>query len=246
MVELARHLTGTGPPLVLVHGTSTDHASFRKLAPLLAERFTAIAVDRRGRGDSGDADGYRIEDEFDDLAVLVDSISGPAALLGHSFGATVALGAATRTANVSAVVAYEPSPGIVALSDEQLAWLEEASRTEIVEYVLREFAGMPAGEIETLRASPDWERRLAFAHTVAREVRAEQECELDTDGVDVPVLFLLGSESPGWARDGTERLASRLRDARIAVLEGEGHVAMLTSPERVADEVLAFLGRRAA
>ena len=126
MVELDRHVSGSGPPVVLVHGTSTDSASFRNLAPLLAERLTLVAVHRRGRGESGDAEAYSIEDEFADVAAVVDSLDEPAALLGHSFGATVALGAATLARNLRALVVYEPAPGIVALTDDELAWLERA------------------------------------------------------------------------------------------------------------------------
>ena len=48
--------SGSGPPLVLVHGTTGAHWSFAFLSPVLAERFTLYALDRRGRGESGDAD----------------------------------------------------------------------------------------------------------------------------------------------------------------------------------------------
>ena len=58
----------------------------------------------------------------------------------------------------------------------------------------------------------------------------------------VPVLFLLGEESPGWAREGTEKIHAMLPDARIAILRGQGHAATLTAPELVADEVVRFLG----
>ena len=50
---------GSGPPLVLVHGAAADHTTFRVVVPLLAPRFTTHAIDRRGRGGSGDTRALR-------------------------------------------------------------------------------------------------------------------------------------------------------------------------------------------
>lgn len=57
---------------------------------------TANAVERRGRGKSGDTKPYAIEREFDDVAAVVGSIGEPVSLLGHSSGGTCALEAAHR------------------------------------------------------------------------------------------------------------------------------------------------------
>ncbi|MGH3113477.1 MAG: alpha/beta fold hydrolase, partial [Gaiellaceae bacterium] len=86
--------SGEGPPLVLVHGATGAHWSFRFLVPTLVDRFTVYALDRRGRGESGDRTEYAIEREFEDVAAVVDSLDESASVLGHSYGATVALGAA--------------------------------------------------------------------------------------------------------------------------------------------------------
>jgi pimeloyl-ACP methyl ester carboxylesterase len=58
----------------------------------------------------------------------------------------------------------------------------------------------------------------------------------------VPALLLLGSESPEWAKKGTEVVQSVLPHSRVAALRGEGHIALMTAPELVADEVALFLG----
>jgi pimeloyl-ACP methyl ester carboxylesterase len=107
--------SGAGPPLVLVHGTTGAHWRFSFLAPVLAERFTVYAVERRGRGESGDAEAYAIEREFEDVAAVVDSLDEPATLFGHSYGATVSLGAALLMQNLRTLILYEPAPGFASV-----------------------------------------------------------------------------------------------------------------------------------
>ena len=55
--------SGTGPPLVLVHGTPADHTRWRPLLPYLEPHVTVHAMDRRGRGGSGDAPAYDLARE---------------------------------------------------------------------------------------------------------------------------------------------------------------------------------------
>src|SRR5688572_26807167 len=62
--------SGAGPPLVLVHGTTADHSRWAPVVPALEERFTVLAIDRRGRGRSGDADHYALERESEDVAAV--------------------------------------------------------------------------------------------------------------------------------------------------------------------------------
>jgi pimeloyl-ACP methyl ester carboxylesterase len=62
------------------------------------ERFTVYAMDRRGRGASGDAPEYALEREFEDVAAAVDALPGPVYLYGHSFGGVCAVEAGTAAA----------------------------------------------------------------------------------------------------------------------------------------------------
>lgn len=245
--RIAYRRIGNGPPLVLVHGTTSAHWSFRLLVPALVDRFAVYALDRRGRGESGDRPEHAIEREFEDLAAVVDSIEEPASLFGHSYGATVALGAAPLARNLRKLVLYEPAPGISAVPSEHLEGIEELVARDEPEQAavlaLRSF-GLAPEELEQMRASPTWPARVAAAHTIAREVRAEEAYRVDPRrfrDLTAPTLLLLGEESPGWAGEGTERIRALLPDARVAVLRGQGHAAIMTAPGLVADEVGRFL-----
>jgi pimeloyl-ACP methyl ester carboxylesterase len=245
--RIGYHRTGEGPPLVVLHGATGDHTSFTFLAPLLADRFTVCAPDRRGRGESGDAADYAIEREFEDVAAVADSLDRPVSLFGHSYGATVALGAALMADNIGKLVLYEPSPGFVVVPAEDVERIERlvagGERDEALVETYR-VIGLTPEEIEERRAAPIWPARVAAAHTIAREIRAEEAYRVDPDryrGLVAPVLLLLGEESPDWARDGTELIRAALPDARVAVLRGQGHAATVTAPELVADEIARFL-----
>ena len=102
------------PGLVLVHGATADHTTFRVVAPLLARGYRVNAIDRRGRGASGDAPRYAIEREFEDVAAvaeaLADASGGPVDVLGHSYGGRCALGAALQTDAIRRVICYEGAP----------------------------------------------------------------------------------------------------------------------------------------
>ena len=84
--------------------------------PAFEERYTVLAVDRRGRGGSGDAEDYELEREYEDVAGVVDSLGEPVNLLGHSYGALCALEAALLAKNIRKLVLYDS--GIEVASQE--------------------------------------------------------------------------------------------------------------------------------
>jgi len=96
---IAYERSGKGPALVLVHGTTADHTRWAPVLPMLEQKFTVYAIDRRGRGQSGDSVVYSLEREYEDIATVVASIREPVNLLGHSYGALVCLEVALRVTN---------------------------------------------------------------------------------------------------------------------------------------------------
>lgn len=248
---------GDGPPLVLVHGASADHTTFRVVGPMLATRFAVHAMDRRGRGGSGDVEPYAIAREFEDVATVADAIAGdagvPVAVIGHSFGGRVALGGALRTAAIRAVVCYEGAPP-AAEERYQPAGAEERVRQrlaagdpdEALATFLREIVGMTDEDLARYRADPVWPRRAAAASTIVRELDAESSPEASLDGLGgvlQPVLQILGGESRPAFRHATEALDARLANGRVVVIDGAKHAAHHTHPDRFVDAVTTFLER---
>ena len=81
---------GNGPVVILVDSALADRTICAKLAMLLAEEFTVINYDRRGRGDSTDTQPYAVERELEDIEALIDAVGGSAFLFGSSSGAVLA------------------------------------------------------------------------------------------------------------------------------------------------------------
>jgi pimeloyl-ACP methyl ester carboxylesterase len=233
---------------VLVHGAAADHSRWAPVLPALEARFTVLAIDRRGRGRSGDSDDYALEREFEDVAAVVEWAGEEVNLLGHSHGGVCALEAALLSGKISKLVLYEPPLGFVVWPPHVVgrleALLEAGKRDELLAFFLGEVAGLPPDQIELMRSLPAWEGRLAAAHTIPREERANREYTFDPDRfreLDVPTLFLGGGDSPDSFGAAGEALRTTLRDCRVAVMPGQRHAAMDTGTELFTAEVLRFL-----
>jgi pimeloyl-ACP methyl ester carboxylesterase len=244
------------PPLVLVHGATADHTTWRALAPVLGLRRRVVAVDRRGRGASGDADHYSIEREYDDLAAVADACGrgpGTVDLLGHSYGGRCALGASLRTATIRSVVAYESAPlppGASYRPDgllEQLrADLARGDKEAALGGFLAGIVGLSPEALASYRAEAVWPARVDAAHTILREIEAEvtPSAGLEALGrVTVPVLLILGGVSRSPFAIGTTALAAQLADATVVTIEGAAHAAHHTHVAAFAAAVDGFLDR---
>jgi pimeloyl-ACP methyl ester carboxylesterase len=241
---------GSGPSLVLVHGTTADRTRWASVRPRLEEHFTVTSMDRRGRGDSGDAAAYAIEREFEDVAAVVAAVAAPVLLFGHSYGALCALGAALQAVELSGLILYEPwinEEGGTLYTPDQLRRLDTllaaGDREGVVKTLFAEIAGFPSHEMDLLITAPFWSRRVAMAHTIPRESRAEESYRLPADALrtlSVPVLLLTGGDSPPLAARINAMLQSMLPDARIATMPGQQHIAMTTAPDLLVGAVLDF------
>jgi pimeloyl-ACP methyl ester carboxylesterase len=60
--------------------------------------------------------------------------------------------------------------------------------------------------------------------------------------VPVPVLLILGTQSPAWAHSITKDLAAALPQSTLAVMDGQGHEATETAPELLASRLAGFFG----
>ena len=250
--------SGEGPPLLLVHGGLGDHTRWSELVPYLQPHRTVHAMDRRGRGMSGDGPQYSPRREFEDVAAVVDAIAEESGahvdVYGVSNGATFALGAATLTSRIRRLALYEPGIDdaddlVTPELDRRLdALLADGDAEGLVETFFREALGLGGDDIATMRSQPSWPARVAAAPTLPRELRNAAEELFDparAAQVTVPTLLLQGSESPESLHADVRRVAEAVPDRRVVVLEGQAHSADFLAPQLVAETLLAFLDETA-
>ena len=102
---------GTGPVLVLVHGYPESSLTWRRIIPDLAKKFTVIAPDTRGIGESSLADGFSLEDVADDMYELVRALGfTKACLVGQDFGVQVVSAYAAKHREAVSGLAVIESP----------------------------------------------------------------------------------------------------------------------------------------
>ncbi len=102
--QIAFAASGDGPALLLVHGAVADRNRWGPVLAPLERHFTVYAMDRRGRGGSGDTEPYALEREFEDVAAVIDSLPAPVNVLAHSLGAACALEASLLTPNIHKLI----------------------------------------------------------------------------------------------------------------------------------------------
>jgi pimeloyl-ACP methyl ester carboxylesterase len=247
-VELACEVAGSGPPLVLVHGAAAGRAGFALLRPWLESTYEVWTYDRRGRGGSSDgAAPYALAQEVEDLRAVLAAAGEDATLVAHSYGGLVAAAAAPRLPGVRRLVLYEPPAGGVLADEpliERIAALTDAGELDAaLVAMLEQIGGYAPEDVAAMQTAPGWATRRDAARALPRELRAERAHRLNRFALAqlrIPVLLLLGGESPEWARRSTVIYAEAIPGARVRVLEGEGHGAAASAPQLLAAEIRAF------
>ena len=252
---IAYDSVGSGPPLILVGGATQHRAvdeGTKDLASRLAERFTVINYDRRGRGDSGDTPPYAVEREIEDLEALVAEAGGEASVFGMSSGGVLVLDAAQRGVAMTKAVVYEPPlrvgengpppiPDYLETLDRRLA----GEPGEALSYFLG-IVGMPDEQLEAFRNSPMWPAFVAVEHTLAYDGRIMDRFSLgqpippgEWNAATQPTLVIAGGESPDWMRESAAAVAEALPNGELRTLPGQTHEY---EPEALAPVLLEFLG----
>lgn len=237
---------GSGPPLVLVHGVFTNRVSnWITIRDALASQFTVCAMDRRGRGETSSSAASSTREEFDDVAAVIDSLDEPVYMLGHSYGAHVALGAALlMPQRVRKLILYEP-PTAASLSSETARALENdahlADWDSFVSRFFREVALVSSEELENIRSSPIWGMLVEGAKPTVSDLNAFQSYDFNPDefrSLSVPVTFFCGSKSPPIQCVTTDALMQALPVSDRLVLEGQGHDGMYGDPAQFIEKVI--------
>jgi pimeloyl-ACP methyl ester carboxylesterase len=237
---------GKGPALILVGGALEQRAmdsETAQLAPLLAEHFTVLHYDRRGRGDSTDTQPYAVEREIEDIDALITEAGGLAFVFGISSGAALAMEAAIKLGDkVKKLAMYEAPYN----DDEAARQAWKVYRKQLAEVLAQGrrgdalalfmlLVGMPADHLEAVRHHPMWPMWEAVAPTLAYDAAVMgEDASVPTEkaaSVTVPALVMDGGASYPFMHVTALALAKAMPHAQHRTLEGQTH--------EVAPQVLA-------
>ncbi len=192
--------SGSGPTIVFLHGMGMSAHTWDAVAASLSDRFTVVAVDLPGHGDSpcpDDPDAFTRDAALADLDEVLGTLDGRAVLVGHSLGGYLALAhAATRPDVARGIVVLNTGPGF--RDPEKREGWNERSRRNAHRF------GVP--------------ERVAALNLQEDSVVMDRVAEMNT-----PTLVLAGGDDrPEYAGAG-RYLERKMPDARLVVLDGGGH-----------------------
>jgi len=251
--QIAVECTGTGPTLLFVHGGVGDRTRWTPLLPLLASRFTACAMDRRGHGASGDSPEYSLSKEAQDVAAVINSRSGPVFVFGHSYGGVAALEATVLTDRIAKLMLYEPplhEP--VDTNLEVAVRIEEMVKQGKLEQALvtfqTEIVKQSPEEIARMKARPTWAGLVASIPVHPRQMRALLTYRFDASrmkSVSMPTLLLIGEETKShYAKRSIAALRESLPNSKVVVLARQEHNAMEAGRDTLANAIITFAASR--
>ncbi|WEH33065.1 alpha/beta hydrolase [Streptomyces sp. AM 4-1-1] len=243
---------GSGPPVVMVHGSGGGLHSWQPVAERLADRFELWTPARRGYAPSGAGRSPKcFTDEVGDLRTLIDKIGCPVHLVGMSYGATVALHAAAAGLPVRSLVLWEPP--LYAAGEKLTPVLAEfedltahGDRRRADRLLAEKVARVPAKLLDLMDAvgaddddpsdAPGWCRDLESM--AADSVGVER-----WSAVTVPTLLMRGADTWEPMPATLDRLATALPHVTYVTFPGQMHFAPSLVPEDVAAEITRFLPR---
>ena len=247
-----------GDPLVLLHGWPQHHYMWRRVIPLLAERFRILAPDLRGFGWSDAPDSSYAKTEFrDDVIALLDALElDRVRLAGHDWGGW--------TAFLVAIAAPERVSALRAFSITH-PWAPTAPRPQdAVLLAYQPLIGMPVLGPAIQRFTPaldllfktqgDWwddddrrfytdafkepERAEAASRVYRTFITSEAFADPPEERLTVPTRLVVGTGDPVIHAGRTERLDEHADDATVEFVEGS-HWLPEEHPEIVADRIAA-------
>ena len=261
---------GTGYPIIFLHGgPGLDHREWGDYLDSLLDTFRLIFVDQRAQGRSDDCPSgtWTLPQMAKDVMLLADALQlGSYAVLGHSYGAFVALqnavdfpGKATQTIVSSGL----PSSRYLAHVQDALATFEPIElRERVAQSWAREATVQTQEEFEALMHDQmpfhfgdpldpriaEFEQRTAGgigATTLLRHFATQDYGGIEVEDrlgvVTQPTLVFAGRKDRTCVVEGADAIATGIPNAQLVVFEHSAHMTYVEEPERYLQVVRSFL-----
>lgn len=229
---------GSGPPLIIVDGAFCyrENGPATELASRLAQHFTVLTYDRRGRGESGDTAPYATEREIDDLQALAREVGTAPFVVGISSGGALILQAVASGVDVKKIALYEPpylADGNGPRSFEEAknrlqSLLSAGDRGGAVRFFMTDVYGAPRAFVFAMPfLMPNaWKRNKLVVHTVPYDLTILEDRSVLNErrsSISVPTLVIGGEKSPKELHDAVKAVANALPEGHSRYLPGQDH-----------------------
>ncbi|MDR3493672.1 MAG: 3-oxoadipate enol-lactonase [Ancalomicrobiaceae bacterium] len=235
-----------GPAVVFVNSLGTDLRMWDAVIDRLPA-LRSIAFDKRGHGLSATpADGWTIEDLADDVAALIEALAvKKAVVVGCSVGGLVAQAIAARRPELLAGIVISNSAAKIGTPDSWQARIDTISTDGLAAIV---DTVMSVWFPQSYRDGVDW---LAWRTMFLRadlagyigtcRALAAADFRDSSSEITLPVLVIGGTEDKSTLPEVVAGLAGSIPGARLAMLEGSGHIPAIDNPGVTAGLIADFL-----
>jgi pimeloyl-ACP methyl ester carboxylesterase len=256
---------GAGEGVVCLHSNASASAQWRPLMERLAPRFRVLAPDSLGAGKGPAWPADRVVGLRDEVALIepVLALAGaPYSLVGHSYGAAIALIAALQNPGaVRAVAVYEPT--LFCLLEEEAPrqaaanGIRDAAADAADAVAAHDLAAAAARFIDYWMGAGSWAamppaRQAVVAASMSNiagwsQALFGEETKLEAfRTLDVPVLYMVGAKSPASSLGVARLLTRALPKVSVVEFAELGHMGPVTNPEPVNEAIAQFLERQGA
>lgn len=234
--RIAFEKAGSGPAVIVISGALSHRGLYRDqtFPARLSEHFTVYLYDRRGRGESTDAQPYAVEREIEDIGALLDDAGGSGYLYGVSSGGALALQAAAKLgpAKVTKLAIYDApygqKPEDFAGQKQRVGELVRTAEPGEAASFFLSAIGTPPEALEGMKRSPDWDaiKKIDFTLTYDYAVLGDGDVpEEIVKAIRVPLLVMNGEKSMAFMGSAADRIAALVPQSQRKTLEGQAHQA---------------------
>ena len=241
--RLAVSAAGVGELVLFLHGIRGERSNWNLQLPAFAKHFRAAAMDLRGYGDSEDYEGpLHFEHFAGDVLRVAEHFKSPKThLVGLSMGGRVARNVAIHyPEHVKTLTLVSTNPGFDALSPEQVHQFVVERKSHSPEIVKRLLGSRARpGVFEELSASVERLHEKSYLMTLEASVAQDRGAPIEK--ISAPTLIVAGSDDRVYPIELPREMARRIPGAKLAIVEGAGHIVNMEQPERFNEIVLEFL-----
>ena len=234
---------GTGPLIVMIHGVGLRSEAWNAQIDLLAERYSVIAIDMPGHGESQVPSGDMAISDYTDA--IAATLTEPALIVGHSMGAVIATDLAERYSDsvrgLAALNAiFERTEDATAAVKARANSLDgktvgDPSQTLIRWFGAEESSERAACELWLTSVSPLGYKIAysAFAHSDGPKRAALEK-------LHCPALFMTGENEPNSTPEMSLQMAKLAPHGRAEIISGAAHMMPMTHATEVNRSLLTF------